>query len=402
VSERKDVLSACFWFLTMIAYAGYARKPEMWRYIFCTILFCCGLMAKPMLISLPFVLLLMDYWPLGRLDWGHQGGNAVNGIARQRPLAHLLLEKIPFAALAIASTVVTFLAQKRGGAIHEENALSLDMASGVANYLRYLLKMFWPDKLSVYYPYDPAAISPWLVSTALLTLITIAIIVIISARRYPYIPVGWLWYLVTFVPVIGFLRIGEQAMADRYSYIPLIGLFIIIVWGMEDLAERLKITRVAVVMAFIVVLAICSVISNLQARKWHDSITLFSQAVAVTGNNWIAHKNLAAALAKQGNFAEALNHASESLRIRPEPLEFVSQGWLYLQLGNYGKAVESCNDALAMSPVNAKAHFIRGVALIQLRDYRGALADYEVLRNVISPYATQLHDNLNSVGIRTP
>ncbi len=398
VSERKDVLSAFFWFVTMLSYAWYARKPGRGRYVLCIFLFCCGLMAKPMLITLPFVLLCMDYWPLGRLEWGQKRAKAGDGFVIGKPASLLLLEKVPMAVLAIASSVVTFLAQKRGGAIHDDNALSADMANGVANYLRYPLKMLWPDRLAVYYPYDPAAISPWLIVISLLFLIIISVMVIIFARRRPYLPVGWLWYLVTFLPVIGFLRIGEQAMADRYTYIPLIGLFVIIVWGTADLAERLNISGTAVGAAFITVLTGCSILANLQARTWKDSVTLFSHAVAVTDNNWIAHKNLAAALARQGNFTEALQHVSESLRIRPEPLEYVSQGWLYLQLGDFAKAVESCDNALKMAPDNVKAHFIRGTALSLMGDFQTATAEYDILNKANSSYAPQLLNQLRSAG----
>ncbi len=400
VAERKDVLSTFFWLLVMLAYTAYASKPKLAAYLLCILLFICGLMAKPMLVTLPFVLLLMDFWPLGRLSWNVSISADTAKVVRQCSFSHLLLEKLPFAGLAIASSIVTFLAQKQGGAVHEDRLLSVDVGNALVSYLQYALKMLWPSRLAVYYPYNPSAISAWQVAVALISLLVATALAIRFGRRFPYIAVGWLWYLGTFVPVIGFLRIGEQAMADRYTYIPLIGLFIIAVWGIADLTQRLRIPKAIIMAVMGIVLIACSVITNLQTRLWHDSVTLFSHAVAVTENNWIAHKNLAAALAKQGNYAEALNHATESLRIKPEPLEFVSQGWLYLQLGNYEKAVESCNSALAMSPDNAKAHFIRGVALISLRDYRSALAEYEILGAGNSPYAIQLRENLLSVGIR--
>jgi protein O-mannosyl-transferase len=400
VSERKDVLSTFFWFLTMIAYTYYARKPHLLRYLLCVFLFCCGLMAKPMLVTVPFVLLLLDFWPLGRAVPGFTGDDDGNPV-KCRTLVKLFVEKIPFLILAVASSIVTFLAQKRGGAVHFENALSVDMANGIVNYLRYALKMVWPLKLSVYYPYDPS-ISHWTAIAALLAIIAFSIAVIAVAKRFPYLPVGWLWYLGTFLPVIGFLRIGEQAMADRYTYIPLIGLFVIIVWGCSDLAARLEFPGYILAVVLVFVLSVCATLTNLQVRKWHDSVTLFTDAILATDNNWIAHKNLAAALANRGDLTGALYHVSESLRIRPEPLEYVSQGWLYLQLESFAEAVNACNRALEMAPNNEKAHFIRGTALAMMKDFHGAAAEIDFLRGIKSHYADRLLLHMESAGYGKP
>ena len=302
VTERKDVLSTFFWLLVMLAYTAYANKPKLATYLLCILLFICGLMAKPMLVTLPFVLLLMDFWPLGRLRRNISISADTANVVRQCSFSHLLLEKLPFAVLAVASSVVTFLAQKQGGAVHEDRLLSVDVGNALVSYLQYALKMLWPSRLAVYYPYNPAAISAWQVAVALISLLVATALAIRFRRRFPYIAVGWLWYLGTFVPVIGFLRIGEQAMADRYTYIPLIGLFIIAVWGIADLTQQLRIPKAIIVTVIGTILVACSLLTNLQTRLWRDSVTLFSHAVAVTENNWIAHKNLAAALAKQGNF----------------------------------------------------------------------------------------------------
>ncbi|MFZ3207694.1 MAG: hypothetical protein WA140_02530 [Geobacteraceae bacterium] len=260
--------------------------------------------------------------------------------------------------------------------------------------------MLWPSNLSAYYPYNPAAIQTWQVGSALAVISAFSVLAIVAARRFPHCTVGWFWYIGAFVPVIGFIRIGEQAMADRYTYIPLIGLFILIVWGVADLTDRFRFPDAAVVAAATVLITACTLLTFLQARTWHDSGTLFSHALEVTENNWIAHKNLAAALAKQGDFGGALLHATESLRIRPEPQEYVSQGWLYLQLGMYDKAVEACRNSLDMMPVNDKAHFIMGLSFVCLKDFRSAQAKFEALRDGNSPYAAQLLDKMNGIGMR--
>jgi protein O-mannosyl-transferase len=393
VSERKDVLCTLFGLLATLAYVEYARSAGKGAYLLCAMLFMAGLMAKPMLITLPFVLLLLDYWPLKRLQ-PEETGHFLSA-----PSSHLILEKIPLVALSLVSTVVTFMAQKQGGALHNDNSLLQNAGNAAVSYVTYILNMFWPAKLAVYYPLHSAMLSSGTIALATLILIAVTGAVFYAGRRFPFLPVGWLWYLGTLVPVIGFIQVGEHALADRYTYIPLIGLFIILAWGGAALGERMRLPKTLLFGAALVILIACALLSNLQARKWHDSVTLFSHAVAVTENNDLAHKNLGAALANRGQFEEALAHVTESLRIKSEPREFVSQGWLYLKLGQNQQAAQSCRQALALAPNDDKGHFILGLASIGLKDYRAAIAEYEILRAFNSPYAIQLFDQLNSAGI---
>lgn len=396
VSERKDVLSTLFGFLSILAYVKYVRSAGKGAYLLSALLLMAGLMAKPMLITLPFVLLLIDYWPLQRFQ--PEGG----GGSRSAKFSGIILEKIPFVALSLLSTVVTFLAQKKGGAMRGDGSLLHNAGNAAVGYVTYILNMLWPAKLAVFYPLNPAAASSGRVALAVVFLIAVTLAVFFAGRRFPYLAVGWLWYVGTLVPVIGFIQVGEHAMADRYTYIPLIGLFIILAWGGAALADRIRIPKVLLAGASLTILVVCALLTNLQARKWHDSVTLFSHAVAVTENNDLAHKNLGAALAGQGRLEEALMHVSESLRIKPEPKEYVSQGWLYLKMGQNVQAAQSCRLALALAPNDEKGHFILGMALIGLKDYRAAFAEYESLQALNSPYAAQLSEQLNSAGVGAP
>jgi tetratricopeptide (TPR) repeat protein len=396
VSERKDLLSTMFGLLAISAYVEYARSRKAGTYALCLMLFGVGLMAKPMLITLPFVLLPLDYWPLQRMR------RAETDIPQGAQTPHLLLEKLPLAGLSLMSVVITYLAQKQGGAMPADSSVLANAGNAVISYAAYILKMFWPARLAVFYPFDPAAITAGRVALSLGFITAITAGAIRAARSRPWLAVGWLWYLGTLVPVIGFIRIGQQALSDRYTYIPLIGLFIMAIWGMAELAELLRMPRSAQAAIMIAILAACSLLTFRQAGTWHDSTTLFSRALDVTDNNWLAHKNLASALANRGEFDQALRHVSESLRIKPDAPEYVSQGWLSLKLGQPALALESSQKALAMEPGNAKAHFMLGLASITLKDYRSALAELETLKGLNSPYAAQLLDSLNAAGISPP
>ena len=224
ISERKDVLSTLFWMLTMWAYVSYTRQPRWTRYLAVLALFALGLMAKPMLVTLPFVLLLLDVWPLERLSlgWGR-----------------LIREKLPFIALAAVSMVITFLVQLTGGSVAELGAIPLTprIANALVSYVVYVAKMIWPTRLAIFYPLPPA-IPAWQPIAALLLLAGVSVAAIRLARRYPYLLVGWFWYVGTLVPVIGLIQVGRQALADRYTYVPFIGLFIIVAWGVPDLLAR--------------------------------------------------------------------------------------------------------------------------------------------------------------------
>jgi len=402
VADRKDVLSTFFWFLTMLAYVDYARKPKGVTYVLCALFFALGLMAKPMLVTLPVVLLLMDSWPLDRVRQRLPDADGTTAVSSKMSLAHLVLEKVPLALMSLASVIVTYLAQKKGGALRADSSMIVNAGHAFISYVKYAAKMAWPGKLAVYYPYEPAGDQPWQMVMAMAGIILVSILVIRAAKRLPSVAVGWFWYVITLVPVIGILRIGDHAMADRYTYVPLIGLFLLVIWGTSDLAKWFHIPGRALTVLMIAIITVCSVLTNLQARRWHDSITLFTYTLEVTENNSLAHKNLAAALAQQGNLVEALHHASESLRIHPEPLEYVSQAWLLIQLGHYEKAAGACRTSIRMAPDNEKAHFLLGVFHIHLGNYDAAAGEYRFLKRSGSSYAYQLLDPMSKTGIALP
>lgn len=309
VAERKDVLSTLFLFLTLLAWLRYTQRRKAGWFLGALALFALGLLSKPMLVTLPFLLLLLDAWPLGRLA----GAQAIG-------LRRALLEKVPFAVLAGASGVLTYLVQQKGGAIgpSEIFPLGVRIANSVVSYADYLIKTFWPSPLAVFYPHPGASLPAWKIAGAGLLLAAVSVPAILSWRRRPYLTVGWLWYLGTLVPVIGLVQIGRQGSADRYTYIPLIGLFLMAAWGIPELFERWRLKPRALAAAAVAVLVACGALSFRQLGFWRSSERLFTHAIAVTRDNWMAHHSLGAVLIREGKAEEAVNHYYEALRIMPE------------------------------------------------------------------------------------
>ena len=310
VAERKDVLSGTFWMLTLWAYAAYAARPSAWRYMGVAASLALGLMAKPMLVTLPFVLLLLDYWPLCRFADADSPACVERSRARQ-----LLLEKLPLLVLVAASSWITIVAQ--GGAVAKVNELPLALRAGNAllAYVAYIGKTVWPQGLAVFYPHPGTALSTNLVLGASALLAGASFCAVRFRARRPYLTVGWLWYVGTLVPVIGLVQVGAQAMADRYTYIPLVGLFIAGVWGGAELLERCRVPRLWRGAGAVAVLGALFFATWLQVTHWRGSLALFEHAVRVTDENAIAHFNLAAAHMKRGHVDKAAVHYAESLRI---------------------------------------------------------------------------------------
>jgi Tfp pilus assembly protein PilF len=314
VAERKDVLSTLFWLLTMAAYLGYVKRPGAGRYLLTLLVFALGLMAKPMLVTLPFVLLLLDYWPFQRK------------ISRR-----LLVEKIPFFALSVISSVITFLVQQSGGAVSSLAGISIKsrVCNALISYVQYIGKMFWPRHLTFFYPYhvENVSILFTVISAALLTAATIFVLRL--AKKHQYLFTGWFWYLGTLVPVIGIVQVGGQAMADRYTYITLIGLFIIIAWGLPELVKRrlsaspVKSPQRKIVLwsSSLIVLSALMICTFFQLRYWKDNISLCQHALAVTKDNYHAHFCIAKTLMEQGRNEEAAMHCAEALRIKPDDIK---------------------------------------------------------------------------------
>lgn len=316
IAERKDVLSGLFWMLTMAAYAFYVERPSFFRYIFVFIFLAIGLTAKPMLVTLPFVLLLMDYWPLRR---GLSSAVSAERTTGPAPLLLILGEKLPLLALSLISSYITYAAQQQSGAMSFGSALTFAqrISSAIMSYANYILKTVWPTNLAVIYPYNENwPIQQVVIAASGLLLITLAVVLLL--RRLPYLAVGWFWFLGTLVPVIGLVQVGIQGMADRFTYIPLIGLFIAVAFLMEDLSRRqlwVKQASIALGSTAVIVLTIASII---QTSYWQNSEALFRQAVKIPGN-YVAEINLAALLLDRPtheDLEEAFSHAQNAVSIK--------------------------------------------------------------------------------------
>lgn len=403
VAERKDVLAALFWMLTTLAYIRYVERPGIYRYLLVILTFSLGLMAKPMLVTLPFVLLLLDYWPLGRFQlrplYGSidpQVRNSQDSSTAKFPKFNVIWEKTPLFVLSVVSSIVTVFAQKQLGAISTLEAISLEwrLANSLVSYVTYIEKTVWPQSLAVFYPHPGSSLPIWQGVGAGLLLVAVSVLVMRGARRYPYVLVGWLWYLGTLVPVIGLVQVGEQAMADRYTYLPLIGLFIIIVWGVADIVKGWKHRRMAVAISAGVMLSSLMICNWLQVKNWRDSVSLFEHTLNVTSNNYVAHYTLGNALALQGNHQEAVDHYNEALRIKPNYAEAHHNLGNALTLqGSLTEAVAHYSEALRIKPDYAEAHRNLGVNLDRQGEHEEAIKHYaEALR--ISPNDAQSHNNL--------
>ncbi|HEY6007186.1 MAG TPA: tetratricopeptide repeat protein, partial [Geobacteraceae bacterium] len=385
VAERKDVLSACLWFLTLHAYVAYVHRPGAGRYLAVLLAFSLGLLAKPMVVSLPVVLLLLDFWPLRR-----------DGLSWRR----LAAEKLPLFLLAAAACVVTWFAQQgEGNVIH--SSLLLNAGNALIAYATYLGKMVWPAGLAVIYPFDAAAITPLSCVAAGVFLAAATWASLRLRTRAPYLTTGWLWYLVTLLPVSGIVRIGYHALADRYTYLPLTGIFVLLVWGCTDLVDTSPLRRRALALAAVVLLVALALRTREQLALWHDSIALFRHTVAVTRDNFIAHTNLGSALARRGETTEAIYHFREAIRIRPDSANaHVDLGNVYLKLGYPAVALPCYDRALAINPRLAETHFNRGLALIALGRVQEARGEYTLLVQLRPSLAAQLYPELARTGER--
>lgn len=368
VAERKDVLSTFFAVLTIGAYARYvasargrARQRRLW-YAAALMLFVLGLSSKPMLVTLPLVLLLLDYWPLGRLGPGS---------------TRAVLEKLPFLFMALASSAVTLWAQAREIYDFEELPVRIRVFNALLSYALYIKNTLWPSRLAIIYPY-PTAWNLWLVA-ALGGLLLVATVVILSRlRKQPYLSVGWLWFLGTLVPVIGLVQVGVQSMADRYMYFPAIGLFVMAAWGAGDLAGGRPKLAPVLRASGIAVLALCMFLTFRQLSVWQDSVTLFEHALQVTQNNAIAHYNLGVALLDERKLDEAREHFAEGSRIMPERAEIQNNLANILMLqGRFAEAVPHYRQALRSKPDHMIAYYNLGLVLEELGRGTEAITHYE-------------------------
>lgn len=347
VSERKELLAALFGLLALWAHARYAERPGVRRYLLVAGLFAASLLAKPMWVTLPFLLLLLDLWPL------------------RRPLARrLVLEKLPLLALSGAATLVAYLAQQHGGALRGGAELGLGARLGYAlvSYAQYLGKTLWPAGLSVYYPHPGASLPGWQVAFAALLLAALTTAAVAQARRRPWLPVGWLWFLGTLVPVIGIVKAGGHGIADRYTYLPTLGLLVAAVWAVAELGERRRDGRALPFAAAAAALALGAA-SLRQQAYWSDQVTLFSRAVELDARNGMAHHVLSQGLVAEGRLLEAARHAREAARLEPGNARVHKNlGYVLYRLGLVDEAIDELRAAIAIDPDYAEAHGNLGFA----------------------------------------
>jgi len=379
ISEQKNLLSTMFWLLSILAYGWYVLNPNWKRYLTVAGLFVLGLMAKPMVVTLPFVFLLLDYWPLQRMRFGFGQSRDTN--PQSKDFFALLLEKVPLMMLSVASAVITVIAQKSGGAVKSATAypFTVRLENALLAYAGYIYKTFWPSKLAIFYPHPGSTSAAWkiVLAAALLMLITW---LVLRFKRQRYLRVGWFFYLGTLVPVIGLIQIGNQAMADRYAYIPLIGLFLMIVWSISEWVPATQVSKYLLRGACVGVLLALSWSTRIQLGYWQDNIALFSHALEVTSNNATAHVCLGSALAEKGRLDEAAYHFYSALVIKPndEMAHFNLAAYRVYQ-GDREGALKEFQLALLYTQSNiaaANAHVQMAAIYSQMGDMEKSKAHY--------------------------
>ncbi len=390
VAERKDVLSTFFWMLTLLAYVRYVRKPSFGRYILVLTAFILGLMSKPMLVSLPLALLMLDFWPLGRMG-------------RLRSTWGLVVEKAPLLALSAVSCFLTYRAQCDWGAVAtlQRYSIGVRLANAVVAYVGYIVKMVWPYNLALFYPHPGPSLPIWQVVGAAVFLALASVLAFRAAERRPYVLMGWLWYMVTLIPVIGLLQVGSQSMADRYTYAPLIGLFVIAAWGVPDILEAIQMRtgkRLLPSRALYVVggglVVVLAVLTHVQAGYWHDNITLFEHSVRVVEDDYLAYNSLGCAYADAGRREDAITQFQETLRIDPD--FFYAKSNLAIALARSGRQAEAIpylRDVLKVDPNDVEFNNSLGIGYAQRGEMDDAVRYFRIAVK-LAPDNPQIQDNL--------
>ncbi|MCE9604840.1 MAG: tetratricopeptide repeat protein [Planctomycetia bacterium] len=401
ISERKDVLSTLFWILCMGAYTGYVRKPGLRRYALVATLLFLGLASKAMLVTLPCVLLLLDYWPLDRFATLAASGRSVLRIA-----LGLFVEKIPLFGISALSAVLTARAQYESGAVESLETMSFGIRAGNAavSYAGYLWNTFWPTHLSAYYPHAGLTPPDWtpapnfysLVCCSAAALFAVSLLVLWRGRQQKYLLVGWLWYLGTLVPVIGLVQVGTQGMADRYTYVPLIGIFIMVAWGVPELLRRVPGRQLWLDLSSVGAVAACLILTWIHVGYWRNGVTLYSHAIAVTENNFRAQGLLAVALAREGRHAEAVEWCYSALKINPANAQLRNHlGASLTSLGRFAEANKCFRESIAIDPEVVSTHFNYGIALAAQGALDEAIVEYQTTLR-LEPSA-KAHNNLGGV-----
>jgi hypothetical protein len=378
IAERKDVLSGLFWMLGIIAYANYVRRPGVAQYLLVAATLILGLMAKPILVTFPIVLMLLDYWPLCRF----------------KSLRSEFVEKIPLLVLSAGSCVITITVQDRMNAVMQP--IGVRIAVAVYSYARYLAKTIWPNKLAVFYPHPGSSLPVWLVIGSAFLLVVITLFCVLSARKHRFLLMGWMWYIVTLIPVIGIIQTGKHGWADRFTYIPLIGIFIMIAWGIPELFSPLcnRAIRIPLAFAAFLVLIVLAISTYVQLGYWRNSISLFQRALAVTRNNATAHYNLACALARKGDLEKAIYHAREAVRISPSFAEARNSiGCGLMQMNKLDEAIKEFRIAIRIRKDYSEAHSNLGAAYLTKGMIKEAIAEFRKALDA-NPNNSLARDNL--------
>jgi protein O-mannosyl-transferase len=373
IAERKDVLSTFFCFLALLSYTHYCQKKNRQQYLLSLFFFICALMAKPMVVTLPFVFLILDYWPLKRFPEVFSKNISVYD---KRVLGHLLVEKIPFLMLSFLSCLKTLAAQHNSAASIEIIPLIPRIANSLISYTEYLAKMVCPFPLAVLYPLQMFFL--WKLVASFFVVLSICYLAIQKLRLRPWLAVGWFWYIGTMVPVIGLVQVGSQGYADRYTYIPLIGLFMMIAWQVPEMAQSWKHKTIAISVSATGILSVLWILTSFQIRHWENSIALFEHALKSTYGNYVAHNNLGVSLAEKGNYNEAIVNYRKAIRINPGYCDpYYNLGFISYKQGNVQEAIFRFQNALACNPNSAQSYYFLANFYFELKQIDNAIIHYE-------------------------
>ncbi|MCX5850233.1 MAG: tetratricopeptide repeat protein [Deltaproteobacteria bacterium] len=367
IAERKDVLSVFFWMLTLCLYVYYTEKPDFRKYLLVLFSFVLALMSKPMVVTLPVIMILLDYWPLKRFE--SRKGNL---------FLWQLREKIPFFILSAILVIITLHTPNEKETFIKSYSLSSRLANAPVSFVTYLEKTFWPHDMAVFYPFSDQLPLCQVLGASLLILV-ISVVVIIMRKRLQYLFVGWLWYAITIAPVIGIIQVSvyPYAMADRYHYLPSVGISVMLAWGTPSLIKNEKTRKNILFPTAILFLIIMTFITWKQCGYWKNSATLFNYALQVTEDNYVAHNNFGLAMFEKGKIEEATYHYNKAIRIAPDYIyAYNNRGITYGELGQYQLAIDDFNNAIHITPAFVDAYYNRGVVYTKLGQYQHAIEDY--------------------------
>ena len=392
ISERKDVLSAFFWMLTLCFYVVYTEKQSIKRYLLVFFSFVLALLSKPMVVTLPVIMILLDYWPLKRFE-NHKGVS--------RLILWQFKEKLPFLILSAVIVVVTFY-NPNESLPHKIVPLDIRLANAPVAFMTYLVKTFWPHNMAIFYPF-PYEIPVWQITIAILLIITMTVAVMVTVKQLPYLFVGWFWFMIVIIPVIGIIQISAYAMADHYHYVPSIGLGLMLAWGIPYFIKREDLRRNVLFPAVILFLISMSVLSWNQCRYWKDSVKLFSHALRVTKNNTMMHNLLGYSLFEKGKIDRAMYHYNKAILIAPDYIyAYLNRADAYARQGKYQSAVNDYNKAVALGPDFADVYFKRGTFYGKSGHNQLAIADFSKIISLKPHYVDAFNNRgiaLNQTGL---